>query len=382
MKSIWIDGYEANVPQRLGSGQVAFELIRNLEKIDHHNDYTVCIPNQPMEDLPGVRDGFKYKVLKPVKFWTRVALPLELLKAGQKPDVFFSPTHYIPRFTNIKRVSMVFDVAFMRYPKMYKQKDLLQLREGTRYSLIHASSIITISKSSKKDIIKYFGKKNDPKLDPKILEEKIIVSYPGYNNKLYHPIKSPDKTQEILNKYSIKKPYVIYVSTIQPRKNHTRLIEAFKNIENLQLVIVGKTKGEGREGWMFEEILNLPEKLGIKEKIIFTGFVPDDEAVYLLNKSTALVYPSLWEGFGIPVVDAMACGVPVIVSNVSSLPEVVGKSGLLVNPESVVEIEQAIRLVSTDKKVHNKLCKMSLMQVKKFSWQKMAKDVMKVLEVR
>jgi glycosyltransferase involved in cell wall biosynthesis len=167
---------------------------------------------------------------------------------------------------------------------------------------------------------------------------------------------------------------------VQPRKNLLKLIESFQNIENIKLVVVGKMNGEGRSGWMFDEILKLPKELGIENKIIFTGFVPDEEANLLMNGATAFILPSLYEGFGIPVVEAMACGIPVIVSDVSSLPEVVGKAGLLVNPKSADQIEQAIRTISTDQKLHDKLSKQGLERAKKFSWKKMAKEVIDVFK--
>ncbi len=131
---------------------------------------------------------------------------------------------------------------------------------------------------------------------------------------------------------------------------------------------------------MYEEILKSPKDLGIEDRVKFLGFVPTEELTDLLSKALAYVQPSLWEGFGIPVVEAMASGVPVIVSNVSSLPEVVGKAGLLVDPYSVDQIEQAIRTITTDKKLQQKYSKAGIVQAQKFSWHKMAKEVLKVFE--
>ena len=180
-------------------------------------------------------------------------------------------------------------------------------------------------------------------------------------------------------KYGILSNYIIYIGTIQPRKNLLRLIRAFKTIENCQLVISGKIKGKGKQGWMNEEILNEPKVLGIEDKVVFTDFVPTEELPYLLSGAKAFVLPSLWEGFGIPVVEAMACGTPVIISNISSLPEVAGEAGIMVNPESESQIEQAIRLLVTDVKMRARLSKKGLEQAKKFSWEKMAKEVIQVL---
>lgn len=368
--NIWIDGYEANVPQRLGSSQIGFELLRHLEKIDHNNDYTILLPSVPLPDLPKPRDGWTYKILKPNKLWTRIALPFALYSAKIKPDLIYSPTHYIPRFSPVKRVVTIFDLSYLHFPEMIPKADLWKMVNWGKYGIENADHIITISNFSKRDIIKNY----------KVDSENITVAFPGYDKSVFKPSKDIRKIDLIKEKYGISGKYVIYIGTIQPRKNLLRLIEAFKPIENLKLIIVGKTKGLGREGWMFEEILEKPAKLGIEEKVIFTGFVPTNELPYLLSDAETFILPSLWEGFGIPAVEAMACGTPVIVSNVSSLPEVVGKAGLLIDPYSVTQIEQAIRTITTDKKLREKRIKMGLEQVKKYSWNKMAKTILKVFE--
>lgn len=377
--NIWIDGYEANVSQRLGSSQVAFELIRHLEKTDRKNDYTILLPSFPLEDLPKERTGWKYKVLKPRRFWTRIALPLELYRTKEKPDIIFSPTHYIPRFSpgKVKKVVMIFDLSFLHFPEMFTKRDLWQLKNWTKFSAENADHIITISKFSKEDICKQYH----------LPKEKITIAYPGFNKQIFYPIKDRAKIKKVLEKYKIVDSFIIYMGTIQPRKNLSRLMEAFarivsglNSVADVQLVIVGKTAGEGRQGWMYEDILQIPKKLGIEEKVKFLGFVPTEDLSYLLSGALAFAQPSLWEGFGIPVVEAMATGVPVIVSNVSSLPEVVGKAGLLVDPYSIDQIEQAIRLMITDKKLRQKYSKGGVIQAKNFSWDKMTRDVLKVFE--
>ncbi|MDP3758537.1 MAG: glycosyltransferase family 1 protein [Candidatus Daviesbacteria bacterium] len=376
---IWIDGYEANVPQRLGSSQVAFELICNLEKIDVENEYTILLPASPLGDLPEERTGWKYKILRPKRLWTRIALPLALYTAKQKPDIFFSPTHYIPRFapTKVKRVVTIFDLSFLHFPEMFIQKDLWQLKNWTKFSAENADHIITISKFSKDDICKQY----------KLIKEKITVAYPGYDTEKFFTRGESSfgrKVEEIKKKYGIEGNYIMYVGTIQPRKNLIRLMEAFagvvRDVSGLKLVIIGKTEGEGKQGWMYEDTLQAPQKLGIESKVKFLGFVPTEDLSVLLSGATAFIQPSLWEGFGIPVVEAMATGTPVIVSNVSSLPEVVGKAGLLVDPYSVDQMEQAIRTIVSDKKLHQRYSKEGIARAKVFSWDKMAQEVLKVFE--
>lgn len=374
---IWIDGYEANVKQRLGSSQVAFELLKHLEKLDNKNNYTILLPSEPLEDLPKERTGWTYKILKPRRLWTRIALPLALYTSRQKPDLFFSPTHYIPRFSPVKRIVTIFDLAYLHFPEMFNKKDLWQLTNWTKFSIQNADHIITISNASKKDIISEYQQAGTSGF--KIKSDKITVAYPGHSE-TFKPIDDKFRIKEVLDKYKINGLYIIYIGTIQPRKNLVRLIEAVARIEDLKIVVVGKTIGEGRQGWKFEEILNRPRELGIENRVKFTGFIPDSDLPYLLNGAEAFILPSLWEGFGIPAIDSMACGVPVLVSNVSSLPEVVGKAGLTFDPNSIDQIEQAIRTIMTDNKLRQKLAKISLEQAKKFSWGKMAKVVLKTFE--
>lgn len=364
---IWIDGYEANVSQRLGSSQVAFELIRNIEKIDSRNEYTILLPNKPLSDFPRERVGWRYKILKPKKLWTRIALPLALFMAKQKPDVFFSPTHYIPRYTNVKRIVTIFDLSFLHFPETFLKKDLWKLTNWTKFSIENAEHIITISNFSKKDILDNY----------KVDKNKITVAYPGYDREKFKVVRGGLDNDIVLEKYDIKDNYIIYIGTLQPRKNLLRLIEAVSRIDKLTLAIVGKHKGEGKQGWKYGEILKMPSQLGIEHRVKFLGFVPDNELPILLNNSKAFVLPSLWEGFGIPALEAMACGIPVIVSNVSSLPEVVGKAGLLIDPYSIDQIEQAIRTITTDKKLHLKFARAAKKQAYKFSFAKMARTILK-----
>ncbi len=370
---IVIDGYEANTAQRLGSSQVAFELLKRLERLKNKNEYTILLPSPPLSDLPKERDGWKYKLLKPKKLWTQIALPFYLYSMKTKPSLIFSPTHYIPRFSPVKRIVTIFDLSFLYFPEMFNKRDLWQLKNWTKFAVENAHHIITISNFSKKDIIKKYG----------IDRKKITVAYPGYDKEKFLArggLSSIQKIQEVKKKYQIKDNYIIYIGTIQPRKNLIRLIEAVSRIENLTLVVAGKYKGEGRGGWKFEEILKTPAKLGIEGRVKFLGFTPTEDLPYLLAGAKAFVLPSLYEGFGIPVVEAMACGTPVIVASGSSLPEIVGKAGLLVDPYSVDQIEQAIRTVSTDEKVQQRYAKLAIAQARKFSWAKMAGVVLKVFE--
>lgn len=367
---ILIDGYEANVPQRLGSSQVGFELLKGLERLDKENDYLVTLPSAPLADLPSVREGWVYKILRPKGFWTRVALPLYIRFSS--PDLVFSPTHYLPRFipSGVKKVALIFDLSFLHFPSMFKRADLYKLNHWTKYSLKVADRIVVISKSTKADVVNHF----------RIPKTKVTVAYPGYDQGIFKKINNQPMIDKVLGKYGISGSYIIYTGTVQPRKNLVRLIEAVSKIEGIILVVVGKTSGEGRQGWMYQETLEAPKKYRVEDQVIFTGFVPTKDLPYLYSGARCFVLPSLWEGFGIPVVEAMACGIPVIVSNTSSLPEIVGEAGLKVDPENVDQIEQAIRITISDQRLRDQLIKAGLKKAKMYNWDKMARKVLRVFK--
>ncbi len=368
---IWIDGYEANQPNRVGSGQYAFEILKNLEKINSDNEYTVLIPTPPRNDLPKERTNWKYRVLKPNKLWTRIALPLALYTSKNKPDVFFSPTHYIPRFSPVKRVCAIFDLAYLHFPEMFNQRDLYQLKNWTKYSIENSYKILAISEFTTQDIVENY----------KVSQEKIMVTPLGYDSARF-TVHSSQYTDKAKKKYGIEGDYIIYIGTIQPRKNLVRLIEAFSKLTpsfDVKLVIVGKTTGPGRQGWKYEDILNAPKQFGVEGRVIFTGFAPTDDLPPLLSGSKLFVLPSLWEGFGIPVLEAMACGTPVVVSNVSSLPEVAGDAGTFIDPYSVDSIKEGIEGLLKDEKLRQKKIQLGLERVNKFSWENCARKTLETL---
>lgn len=338
---IAIDGYEANVENRVGIGRYAFEILTALYPIAHKHTVTVFLPSKPRSDMP----PFRYNVVGPKKFWTFVGLPLALHK--ESFDVVFSPTHYIPRFTNIPRVMAIMDMSFLAYPEMFRPKDRYQLTKWTKYAALHATKIFTISEFSKNAIIKAY----------RVPADRVVVTYPGV-------------TMESSKKQSTYKNYILSVGTLQPRKNYVRLIEAFSQLDSsLTLVIVGK------KGWLYEDILAAPEKFGVKERIKFLEFVPDDDLPALYAKARCFALPSLYEGFGLPVLEAMAQGCPVVVSNISSLPEIAGDVGIYVDPMNVESIADGIK-----KGMASRNSDALRAQAKKFSWEKAAKQTLEVLE--
>jgi glycosyltransferase involved in cell wall biosynthesis len=362
---IGIDGNEANIKNRVGSGVYAFEIIKNLYQVDQKNIYKIYLKQKPIDDLPSEKTNWQYLNFGLKKLWTQFALPLKLLADRPKPDVFFTPGHYAPRFSNIPQVITIFDLSFIRFPQMFQKKDLYQLTNWTKYSVYKSNAIITISNFSKKEIVDYY------QIDP----QKVHVIYPGYDNSLFESVSDQKLIQNVKQKYKIKKDYLLFVGTIQPRKNLIKLIEAFKLLDkkyDLQLVIAGKW------GWLYEEFFS--EANEMKGKVVICDFVKRSDLPVLYSQAKAFVLPSLYEGFGIPVVEAQSCGVPVVVANTSSLPEVVGESGILIDPKSADSIAQGINKILIDEKLKNEIIKKGYENVKRFSWQSCTKQTLNVLE--
>lgn len=370
---IAIDGYEANVKNRVGIGRYAYEILANLYHIAKKQRtegtlthvFRIYLPDAPLPDMPESTDWWQYRVVGPKKLWTFVGLPFALLKDRPRADVVFSPTHYIPRFTSIPRVMSIMDLSYLSYPELFKTKDLHQLVHWTKYSATHAAAICTISEFSKNAIIATY----------RVPESRVEVTYPGLSS--YSAMGTTDT-------YHIAKHYILSVGTIQPRKNYVRLIEAFslflkqnkQKFGAIDLVIVGK------KGWLYEEILQAPKTYGVVKQVKFLDFVPDADLAALYKHALCFALPSLYEGFGLPVLEAMAQGCPVVVSSVSSLPEIAGKAGIYVTPEDVPSIAQGLLTAVRQRNLMQGRVriKKGLEQVKKFTWETAAQQTLAILE--
>ena len=364
---IAVDANEANVKNRLGIGQYAFNILESLHKLDHKNNYTIYLKDQPLLDLPKPSSTWQYKVIGPQKLWTKLSLPLHLFLNSPKPDIFLSLGHYSPSFSPSPAVPFIMDLGYLKYPDQFTSKDLYQLTNWTKTSIKKAKIIFTISQFSQKEIIKTY------QIDPK----KIFVAPPASD-----PLKTtPNQDQKVLAKFKIKTPYFLYLGTLKPSKNIPFLLKSFslflKNHSTIelkyQLVIAGK------KGWLFDDIFSTVKKLNLEDKVIFTDFFGEREKWSLYKKAQALLIPSLYEGFGMPALEAMSVGTPVIGSNLTSIPEVVGNAGILINPTKTSDLVAAM-LKITNPKTHQKLSKLSLSQSKNFSWSKSAQIVIDTVE--
>lgn len=364
---IGINGNEANVENRVGSNQYCFQLLSSLRKLSsasRQTKFRIYLKNKPVADMPKESKNWQYRVFGPGKLWTQLALPIKLSLIREKPDVFFTPGHYAPRWCPCPSVVVILDLAFLKYPESFLKKDLVQLKTWTKYSVKQASQIITISQSTKKDVIKHYG----------LSADKISVIYPGLISLHGQTIQF----SQISKKYSIKKPYLLYVGTLQPRKNLQGLIKAFSQLKDFkgQLVIAGK------KGWLYKDVFGLIEALKLTKRVIFTDYVSDSELKTLIKQAQMVINPSFYEGFGFPVLSAMSIGSLVLVSKNSSLPEIVADAGLYIDqPESVDSIKKGIiKGLSLNDSVKKDLIARAKQNSKRFSWAETAQQTLKVLK--
>ncbi len=348
---------------QVGVGRYEVELLKEMASLDEKNTYRIYTPSRPNADMPPSRNNWQYRVPLIHKLWSQVTLPLSLKFDRPWPDVFFAPVHYAPRFCPSPYVVGIMDLSFLWFPELFNKRDLYKLVNWTAYSVKGAHAVIAISQSTKNDILKAY----------QIDESRVHVVYPGLTTKNGSPMK--DKLQ----KYGITGEYILYVGTLQPRKNIERLIDAFKllrkDLPKHKLVLVGK------KGWLYESMFEKVQKEGLTDSIIFTGYVPEEELSSFYQGAVCFCLPSLYEGFGFPVLEAMREGVPVVTSNVSSLPEIVGDAGILVDPEKTESIAAGIKkilVMSTSER--KKLIEKGNIQIKKFTWEKAARQTIAILE--
>jgi glycosyltransferase involved in cell wall biosynthesis len=335
-------------------------LVENLLKIDKKNDYLLFGGSLRQKDKLQ-KFGAKIFSFPPTLadfVWNRLHLfPIENFLGTI--DVFHSSDWTQPP-TKAAKVTTIHDFGFLKYPEVAHPKIKAVMERRFKWIKKEVDLIIAVSQATKKDIMEILN----------IPEEKIRVIYEAVSEDV-NQVKDQKIIQKVKKKYGLKGNYLLSVATLEPRKNLKRIIKAFYLLKkkDLSLVIVGKP------GWD-EEI----SQWGLKNKdqrIIFTGYISHEDKQALYSGGTCFVFPSLYEGFGLPILEAMKCGCPVVTSNLSSMPEVAGKAGILVDPLNVKNIAEGINQAIKDKQ---ELVNKGFEQVKTFSWEKTARETLKVYE--
>jgi glycosyltransferase involved in cell wall biosynthesis len=357
--------------QKTGIPFYATRIIQNIQRKDNtilyiFNAFSFRKTNEKIKRLNNLINKSISKIN--IRKW--VPYSVYQLFFNIMPYHFFFPdqadiTHFynnmIPCGVRGKKVVTIHDLTHKAYPEAMDPALKTFMDRNFKISLDRADKIATVSEFSKGEIIKYFA------VDP----SKIAVIPSAVNAGSYFPIKDQKTLAPYKKKYSIAGEYFLYLGTLEPRKNIGLLVEAYhllkQKIPDVPRLLLG-----GKKGWLYESIFKKVEALGLGKNVLFLGYVPDEDVAPLMCGALAFVFPSLYEGFGTPPLEAMACGVPVLTSNCSSLPEVTGDAALLVDPSRVEEIAAGMERLLTDKNLRGELSRKGLERAKQFTWERAA----------
>jgi glycosyltransferase involved in cell wall biosynthesis len=355
-----------------GTGEYVRNLLLNLSMIDRENRYILFLNYLRSRNVAFVKeynkDNFHTKACRiPLQlteyFFSRIHLPIELLVG--KVDIFHGTDFDLPGQLRGKSVITVHDLMYLHYPEVLKKEWVEHYKRNLKWSLNRADMIISVSNFVKKDIIDNFN----------VSRDKVRVVHNGISEKFSLPKES--NRDYIMKKYGIDHPYILFVGTLEPKKNLCRLVEAFGSFikttrKRFSLVLAG---GEGYLNYK-EKIENTVHRLSLDNEVIFTGYIKDEDLPGLYKCSELFVFPSIFEGFGIPPLEAMASGIPVVASNAASLPEVVGDAGILVDPLNTDALSDAISSALLDSDLRNGLIQKGLERAGLFSWASTARKTL------
>jgi len=357
-----------------GIGEYTYNLLTNLLKIDSKNQYFLFYNAAKATKVP----EFKYPnvIYKDFKYPNKIFnLGIRFLKFTSIDkmiggvDIFLTPSFLFTNLSaNCRKILVVHDLSFELYPQFFTfKKRLWHQLIGAKKLCQQADTIIAISENTKNDVAKIY----------QINPEKIKVIYQGINEMFLQEVSEVRK-EEIKNKYNLPDDYIFYLGNLEPRKNIESLILAFENLKNdsIKLVIAGG------EAWKYKSIYKLWQKSIQRKRIKFLGYVEAKDKPALYSLAKIFVYPSIYEGFGLPPLEAMSCKTPVISSFSSSLTEAIDEAGLLVDPHNCNDLTQAIDLILADEKLQNLFKERGLRQIQKFSWQKASEEILKIIEAK
>ena len=358
--TIGIEAERANNPQKTGVEHYAKQLILHLAKIDRQNRYVLYLRTPPEKWFLELPNNFKIKVIPFPKFWTQIRLSIEMIM--HPVDVLLIPASALPLIHPKKSVVTIHDIAREFFPQGFTWFMRNYLRWSTGHAVKRASRLIAVSEYTKKDLLNHYS----------ISPDKVKVVYMGYE-----PVDISNITPSAEISDKLPEKYVLFLSTLQPRKNLPGLITAFAELKRENNNIPHKLVVVGRRGWKYDESLQAINNNS--DNVIYLDHVSDSDRWAVMKKASALVLPSFYEGFGMQLLEAMHVGVPMAVSNVSSLPEVAGDAAVYFDPNDIAEIKKAILRILTDETLAADLARRGRERIKGFSWEKCAGETLDVL---
>ena len=352
--------------RRAGVSRYIYNLLTHVLREDPEGDYTVFLNSRCALSLSCNQKCSRLPTYKPLAriFWEQFLQPLELW--AEDVALLHSPVNVQPLFLPCKGVVTVTDLSFMVFPESFRNSQRLYQSLFTRLSVRRASHVIAISASTAQDLTRFFG----------VPAERITVTFPGVDA-AYQPVQDGSRLASFRRLRDLPEKFILFVGTFEPRKNLLTLLQAYAKFRRQTKRDYKLVLGGGM-GWLYQPVFAAVEELELQGDVIFPGFIPEDELPLWYNAADVFVYPSLYEGFGLPPLEAMACGTPVIVSDVSSLPEVVGDAALLVDPHKPDEWAAALSLLCRDVDLRTDLVSRGLERAQEFSWTRMARETIQV----
>jgi len=367
-KRIGIDA-TALPPQPAGAGIYTINLIRSLAALNPDFELYVFAQQSSRRLIELENSGSINWVLLPDKspphrlVWEQTGLPGLVRKTGL--DLLHSPHYTRPVSLGCASVVTFHDMTFFLYPRYHTFFKRIYFPAAMRKSARSADALIAVSENTKADIIQHLG----------ISASKIHIIYHGVDDR-FKPISDKNFLNTISQKYNLPAGFILYVGVVEPRKNLVSLLSAFhelnKNNNNLILVIAGQP------GWGYNEVKKIVAGYNLKDSVILAGFIPPEDLPAIYNLAKIFVYPSIYEGFGLPVLEALACGTPTITTRVSSLPEITGDAGILVPPGDDEALRMALQTLLEDEKEQNRLSKMGPQRAVRFRWNRTAQETLDV----
>ncbi len=370
--TVGIDASRAVVSQRTGTEYYSASLLQALSCLPLARHHPVTLyTNTPSEEMATARLGFalppgwQVRAIPFPRLWTHLRLSLEML--ARPPAVLFVPSHVVPLWHPARTVVTIHDLGYLYYPQAHPRRSRLYLHLSTLFSCRAASRIIAISQATMQDLIARYG----------VPPRKIRVIYHG-RDPIFAPVRDEARIAETCARYGVSGPYCIHVGTLQPRKNLGLLVEAWDMLRDTlpqppQLLLACK------RGWLYGDLMHAVEKRRLDGLVRFTDYVRRDDLPALYSGALALTFPSLYEGFGLPVLEAMSCGTPVIASTASSVPEVVGDAGILLDPHRPDAWAAAVQRLMADPGLRDELSRRGLRRAAQFTWERCARQTWEVL---